>query len=378
MSRWVLAAGDFTTLGGMDRANHALASYLARSGRDVDVVAHRVSADLASAPHVHAHLVGRPLGAHLLGAPRLARAAARQVLNAGPGARVLMNGGNGALGVPTWIHYLHAAYEPDVAVSFRTRISASAGRWYYLRRERAAIENAPLVICNSRRTAADVQRFYDVADSRLRVVYYGSDAATFSPPTVAEREQARRGLEIRNGRRIAAFVGALGDRRKGFDVVFEAWRALSTDRDWDVDLLVAGAGAEADAWRARAAQAGLNGRIRFLGFRDDVPSVLAAADVLVHPARYEAYGLGVHEAVCRGVPSIVTQIAGVTERFPPSLGSLLVSTPPRPEALAMSLRAWRASADAWRDRVAPVGAALRARSWDDMAAEIVAAVEGIA
>jgi glycosyltransferase involved in cell wall biosynthesis len=378
MTRWVLATGDFTTFGGMDRANHALAAHLARAGRDVHLVAHRVSPDLARAPGVHVHEVRRPAGAHLLGAPLLAREAVRQVRAAGPGGHALMNGGNGAFGVPTWIHYLHAAYEPDVAVSFRTRISASVGRWYYLRRERAALTAAPLVICNSERTAGDVQRCYGVPRSRMRVVHYGSDAASFGPPSAGEREQARRALGVRNGRYVAAFIGALGDRRKGFDVLFDAWRSLSADRSWDVDLLIAGEGAEADVWRRRAAQAGIDGRMTFLGFRRDIPTLLAAADVLVHPARYEAYGLGVHEAVCRGVPSIVTEIAGVAERFPPSLGSLVVSNPPRAEALATSLRAWRSAADAWRARVAPVGAALRARSWDDMSAEIVAAVEGAA
>jgi glycosyltransferase involved in cell wall biosynthesis len=374
MTRWVLASGDFTTLGGMDRANHALAGYLARSGREVHLVAHRVAPDLASAAGVHVHQVARPSGAHLIGAPRLAREAARQVRR---GGRALMNGGNGAIGVPTWIHYLHAAYQPEVASSWRTRLSASAGRWYYLRRERAALAAAPLVICNSERTADDVRRFYGVPDSRVRVVYYGSDAASFGPATPAERAEARQELGVENGRLLAAFVGALGDRRKGFDVLFDAWRALSATRGWDVDLMVAGEGAEADAWRRRATQAGLNGRIRFLGFRRDVPAVLAAVDVLVHPARYEAYGLGVHEAVCRGVPAIVTETAGVTERFPPSLGSLIVSSPPRADALATSLRAWRASADIWRARVAPVGEALRARAWDDMSAEIVDAVEGL-
>jgi glycosyltransferase involved in cell wall biosynthesis len=376
MTGWVVATGDFTTLGGMDRANHALAAWLARSGRETHLVAHRVSLDLASAPGVHVHRVPRPAGAHLIGAPRLAREASRQVRRVRGAA--LMNGGNGAIGVPTWIHYLHAAYQPQVASSWRTRISASAGRWYYLRRERAALAAAPLVICNSERTADDVRRFYQVSASRLRVIYYGSDAASFSPATPAERAQARQALDITNGRLAAAFIGALGDRRKGFDVVFDAWRTLSATGGWDVDLLVAGEGAEVHAWRARAAQAGLNGRIRFLGFRRDVPAVLAAADVLVHPARYEAYGLGVHEAICRGVPAIVTQTAGVAERFPPSLGSLVVSNPPRADALVTSLRAWRASADAWRARVAPVGAALCARSWDDMSAEIVAAVEGLA
>jgi glycosyltransferase involved in cell wall biosynthesis len=371
---WLLATGDFTPFGGMDRANHALASYLARTGRPVHLVAHRVASDLTSMRGVHVHHVARPAGAHLVGAPLLARAAKRQARALGRGARVLMNGGNGIVGVPTWVHYLHAAYEPEVAASLRTRISASVGRRYYLRRERAALRRAPLVICNSERTAEDVRRFYGVPSSRLRVVYYGSDAAAFGPATAEERLQAKRALGT-DGRLAAVFIGALGDRRKGFDVVFEAWRRLSADPAWDVNLLVAGEGGEARAWGARAAQAGLGDRVKFLGVRRDVPVVLAAADVLVHPARYEAYGLGVHEAVCRGVPSIVTSIAGVTEKFPPTLGSLIVSSPPRSDALATALRAWRAGAEVWRARVAPIGDALRSRSWDDMSAEIVAAVE---
>ena len=109
---------------------------------------------------------------------------------------------------------------------------------------------------------------------------------------------------------MAIFVGALGDRRKGFDVLFEAWRMLVLDPAWDVDLFVAGEGAERDAWIARSKEMGLASRIHFLGFRTDVSSLLAAADVLVHPARYEAYGLGVHEAICQGVPAIVTSAAG--------------------------------------------------------------------
>jgi glycosyltransferase involved in cell wall biosynthesis len=112
-----------------------------------------------------------------------------------------------------------------------------------------------------------------------------------------------------------------------------------------------------------------------LGFRRDVQTVLAAADVLVHPARYEAYGLGVHEALCRGIPAIVTATAGVTERYPKPLGSLVVPSPPQPEALVSALRAWRAHAGEWRSRTEQAAGPLRARTWDDMAAEIAAALD---
>jgi glycosyltransferase involved in cell wall biosynthesis len=378
MNPWLVATGDFTTLGGMDRANHALAAHLARREMPVHLVAHRIAPDLTACPHVRTHLVPRPFGAHLVGAPLLARAASREARTLGRSARVIMNGGNGAIGTPTWVHYLHAAYEPQVAASVRTRLSAAAGRRYYLARERAALASAPLVICNSERTARDVREHYGVPASRIKVVYYGSDARAFSPVTAEERAAARAALGIEDGRFVAVFVGALGDRRKGFDVVFDAWRALSADRAWDIDLLAIGAGAEAPVWAARARAVGLERRIRLLGFRDDVSRVLAAADVLVHPVRYEAYGLGVHEAICRGLPAIVTGIAGVTERYPASLGSLIIGDPPSADALATALQAWRAHASEWRARIAQASQAFRARSWDDMAADIVAAVDAAA
>jgi len=378
MTPWLLAAGDFTTSGGMDRANYALASYLARHGRPVHLVAHQIAAGLASLPGVRSHIVPRPLGAHLAGAPLLARAAARQARALGPAAHVLMNGGNGAIGTPVWIHYLHAAYVPQVRASVRARFSASIGRRYFLSRERRAIRHAPLVICNSERTERDVRERYGVPASRTRVIYYGSDAAAFGAVAPAERKVAREGLAIGNGRLAAVFVGALGDRRKAFDVVFDAWRTLLGDTSWDVDLLVAGSGSESAAWEQRIRAAAMDGQVRLLGFRDDVPRVLAAADLLVHPARYEAYGLSVHEAICRGVPAIVSASAGVAEKYPRSLGSLLLHDPVRADGLVSVLRAWRANVDDWRARVAAAGAALRARTWDDMAAEIAAAVEAAA
>jgi len=374
MSRWLIASGDFTTLGGMDRANHALARFLADRGDEVHLVAHRVAADLTAHARVTVHRVARPFSAHLVGAPLLARTASAQARSLPSGTRALMNGGNGALGVPTWIHYLHAAYEPDVAVSMRTKLSARAGRRYYLARERTAIDAAPLIICNSERTAADVRRHYNVAPSKIRTVYYGVNPDAFGPTMPGERASARQALGIPAGAAVAIFIGALGDRRKGFDLLFDAWRTLSASRGWDAHLVVAGAGGEREAWAARAAAAGLDDRVRILGFRTDIADVIAAADVLVHPARYEAYGLGVHEAICRGLPAIVSAGAGVAERFPDTFRPLLLPENATAEAVAAALCAWRAEMDEWRRRIVPLSGAWRGRTWDHMAADIAALV----
>src|SRR5262249_4170873 len=124
----------------------------------------------------------------------------------------------------------------------------------------------------------------------------------------------------------------------------------------------------------RTRAAGLTG-VRVLGFRTDVASLLAAADVLVHPSRYEAYGLGVHEAICRGVPAIVSATAGVAERFPADLAPLLLPAGAGAADVAAALVRWQRDAAGWRARIAHVSASFRSRTWEHMAADVAAAVE---
>jgi len=82
------------------------------------------------------------------------------------------------------------------------------------------------------------------------------------------------------------------------------------DPGWDARLVVVGTGASLPSWRARTVEEGLGDSITFLGFRNDVPDVLAACDLLVSPTRYEAYGLNVQEALCTGLPAIVQRRGG--------------------------------------------------------------------
>jgi glycosyltransferase involved in cell wall biosynthesis len=374
MSTWLLVSGDFTPYGGMDMANFALASYLARSGRepaDVHLVAHQVSPELeACVAGVNVHHVPRPFGIHRLGEPLL-RSTARRVQRqlASQDLCSLANGGNADLGDLNWVHYVHAAFDPP-AVGLGNRLRVARNHKRYVVDEQQALARARLVICNSNRTADDVVKLSGVARDRTRVIYYGIDSVKFRRVDAAERDAARRMLGLAPARLLALFVGALGDRRKGFDTVFDAWRTLCGRSDWEVDLVVAGTGAELEAWKARSARELPEGRVRFLGFRRDMPAVFAACDLLIHPARYEAYGLAVHEALCRGLPALVSATAGVAERYPADLGQLLLQDPASATELAARLSAWRED-EGISERVAEFAARLRARTWDHMAREIV-------
>jgi glycosyltransferase involved in cell wall biosynthesis len=354
----------------MDTANYALASYLARrNASEVHLVAHRVSSDLAEMATVRVHHVSRPFGMHSLGEPLLTRAATRRArVVRRSGGHVLANGGNLDAGDVTWAHYVHAAYEPVAAGVLNAMLVAARHR-QYVAAERRALTQARLVICNSERTVRDVVSRLGVDPQRARRVYYGIDAARFHDRL--DPADAKKRLGRKSTTPLVLFAGALGDRRKGFDTVYAAWTAVCRTSGWDAHLVVAGSGAELDRWRARADRDGMTSRITFLGYRDDMPALMAAADLMVHPARYEAYGLAVHEAICMGVPAIVSASAGVAERLPQDLAALLLEDPDSAADLCSRLHCWRSQQEEFKQRARCAGLTLRARSWDDMSREIV-------
>ena len=375
MTSWLLASGDFVPLGGMDTANHALASYLARRGEgDIHLVAHRVSPDLVALPAIHVHLVPRPFGLHSAGEPLLTNIAARRARHVrASGGHVMANGGNVDAGDVSWAHYVHAAYEPSAAGVWNATLVAIRHR-HYVAAERRAFRQARLVVCNSSRTVDDVVKRVGVDPQRVRRVYYGIDSTRFRPHGDASAAKAALGYD--GARPLVLFVGALGDRRKGFDTLFSAWCDLCRKSDWDARLLVAGSGAELAAWQARAARdSTVADRVRFLGYRTDVPLLMAAADLVVHPARYEAYGLAVHEALCCGVPAVVPASAGIAERLPEDLRGLLLQDVESAAELATRLLTWRGATDDFRQRTLRFGATLRERTWDDMSRDIAAMAE---
>lgn len=379
MSSYLIVTGDFVRTGGMDMANFALAEHLAARGDAVRLVTHRADDELSSRPNVTVHHVPKPAGSYLLGGPLLdykGRAQAAAV--AARGGRVLVNGGNCLWGDVNWVHYVHAAYKPESRGPALYGYRSAIARRYALSAERRALARARLVLCNSERTRHDVVERLGVPEARTRVVYYGSDAERFACVSAEGRAGARRELGWPSARPVVAFVGALSDRRKGFDTLYTAWRELCGGRDWDCDLAVVGEGAELPLWEGRAQADGLSGRIKFLGFRRDVPRVLAACDALVHPARYEAYGLGVREALCRGAAAFVSAAAGVAEHYPAELECLLLPDPDDGPDLAARLRHWRLNLESLGEKVSTLSAVLRDHTWGAMSEQIVGAIDAAA
>ena len=171
---------------------------------------------------------------------------------------------------------------------------------------------------------------------RTTVVYNGIDAAAFAPP---RREAARRAvraeLKLPADAPVALTIGQIG-LRKGWDVLAEAARLIKTDPP--PRFLAVG-----ERWSRKAEsvqfeadvfetwECAAPGRVRRLGTRPDVPRLMAAADILIHPARQEPFGRVLLEAAAAGLPIVATAVGGTREL----LGDAFAAVPPDdPAALA--------------------------------------------
>ena len=373
---WVIVAGGFHDRGAMDRANAALAAHLLRQGARVHLVGHEFDERLRDDAYAQCYDVPRPSSAAPLAESMLSRrglAVALRVTASCPEARVVVNGGNCPWPDINWVHAVHAAWPVcDEGAPAWVKVKHRAIKALARRQERAALRIARVVIANSRLTARTIVAAGLAPASAVHTVYLGSDSS-WSRATASERAAARASFGLSREDRVVAFVGALGfDLNKGFDVLWGAWERLLTAGQWNVRLLVAGGGGRLPFWKRTVERAGVAGHVQFLGHTARIREVLAAADLLISPVRYEAYGLNVQEALCRGAGVMVTASAGIVERFDSDLRESVLPSGVSSDALADALRRWAACVEDWKLRTASTAARLQLRSWDDMAAEIVA------
>lgn len=101
-------------------------------------------------------------------------------------------------------------------------------------------------------------------------------------------------------------------------------------------LVVAGDGEQSSFLEKEATSYGIADNVKFLGFRNDIPSILDAIDVFVLPSLSEGLPLSVLEALALQKPVVATNVGGIPEIIEDGITGYLV--PPRnPEALATKI-----------------------------------------
>jgi glycosyltransferase involved in cell wall biosynthesis len=115
-------------------------------------------------------------------------------------------------------------------------------------------------------------------------------------------------LPRQNGDVWAGYFGRLAEE-KGVDTLIDAV-ARARHEGADLRLLIAGEGYEREALESRARTAGCADAVLFTGYRADARALMRAVDIVVHPPRFEGFGLVVAEAMAAGRPVVATDVAG--------------------------------------------------------------------
>ncbi len=174
-------------------------------------------------------------------------------------------------------------------------------------------------------------------------IFSGIDLKPYSDAR-AQRAATRSTLGFREDEFVVGAVGRL-EPVKGFSYFIAAAENIAA-RAPQARFVHAGDGSEASALRAKAGA--LNGRVKFLGLRDDVPALMAAFDVLVVPSLNEGMGRVILEAGAAGTPVVASRVGGIPEIVRDGTTGLLV--PPRDAqsiaAAVLSLAGDRAKARA--------------------------------
>ena len=208
-----------------------------------------------------------------------------------------------------------------------------------IRLQRAAYRLATHVVANSP-AAVDILRSERVVGPRIAMIPNGVDLAAFGT--------ARAPRPVRR-------VGVVANLRseKSHETLLAAAASLAGALP-DLRYQIVGDGPRRTELERLAAARGVGGIVEFLGHRDDIPALLASADLFVLPSRSEAFPNGAIEAMAAGLPVVASDVGGLRDLIDNGRTGVLVA-PADPEALAAAVAALVRAPE----RAAALGAAAR-------------------
>lgn len=173
---------------------------------------------------------------------------------------------------------------------------------------------------------------YHIPGERITVVERGRNPERLGRPSEERRALARQRLGLAMDADVLVNV-ARQEFQKGHRHLLEAMSLLITQRP-SLQLIIAGReGHASKELQALVQQYALQNNVSFLGFRTDVPEILAAGDIFVFPSLYEGLGGAVIEAMAMGMPIVASSLPVLAEVVEENGNALLV---PRESAKDLS------------------------------------------
>jgi glycosyltransferase involved in cell wall biosynthesis len=177
----------------------------------------------------------------------------------------------------------------------------------FLQRRLARWTDAALAVSDSVRLL--MIREYGLPPDRVQTVHYGLDLEEFGQPAPGARERIRREFDIPHDAPTMAIIGRLVPE-KGHALLLRSMPAV-LERCPGAVLIVVGDGATRGACETIAGDLGIEPAVRFIGYRNDIPDILDAVDVVAMPSFREGFGYSALEAIAAGKPVVASRIEGL-------------------------------------------------------------------
>jgi len=191
------------------------------------------------------------------------------------------------------------------------------------------------VYANSNAVKTAAMRDLKLPSDKITVIEESRDAARLGRPGPQRRKLARSRLGLGEHREVLVNIGRQ-DYQKGQRYLLEAMARLVSTRPHLVLLIAGRSGDVSGQLDNLCNRLGLKEQVQFLGHREDVPDILAAADLFVFPSLYEGLPGAVIEAMALGVPVVASDIDPVRETVEVGHSAVLV-TPASSDELATAI-----------------------------------------
>ncbi|TMQ73719.1 MAG: glycosyltransferase, partial [Candidatus Eisenbacteria bacterium] len=208
-------------------------------------------------------------------------------------------------GVPVVVHTVHGFHFHDRSQGVTSRLFVAIERW--------CASWTHLLLTQNRADLDRADRLHIGRPDRRRHIGNGIDLERFQPP--AQRPPA-------NGHARLTCVARL-EPVKNHDLLLEA-AAVLRRRGVPFRLRLAGDGPLRAHLSDRCRALGVVDEVEFLGYREDIPALLADTDVAVLTSRKEGMPRAVLEAMAMEVPVVATRVTGTREAVRHGRTGLLV------------------------------------------------------
>jgi len=162
---------------------------------------------------------------------------------------------------------------------------------------------------------------------RISIIPNGVELSMFEV-SKAQADSMRVKLDVDSDTKVIFYAGRLV-KEKGVDVLLKAAASFG---NFNWRLFLAGDGPEMAHLKTLCFNLGLGDKVNFLGWRVDIPELMAASDLVVLPSRWEGLPLSLLEAMAAGKPVVACDVGGVSEVIRDNEEGFLVA-PENPEAI---------------------------------------------